>query len=161
MLLTELKSSKNGTYVGLRLTKESMTALAELIAKVPIPIPNPVSKAEMHITLIYSKKTVDFKARGNLKQPIEIRGKAFSIFHTQDGNDCLVLELDAPDIANRHNRIMDATGATYEHAVYNPHITLSYNVGKDFDIKKLGEINDLPKLYADQEYSEFIDDEWG
>lgn len=156
MLLTELKKKSNGTFVGLRLTKESMEALATLAAKAP----NPVSKGEMHVTVIYSTKAIDFKARGKLKQPIEIKGKHFSIFHTQDGNDCLVLELDAPDIINRHRHIMDTTGATYGHAVYKPHITLSYNVGKDFDLEKLGNIKDLPKLYAHQEYSEFIDDEW-
>lgn len=159
MLLSELTEDKaDGTYVGLRFSKESMEALSKIADK----LPNSTSKGEMHVTLIYSKKPISFSkddCKGKLDPPIEIKPKKFSIFETEGGQKVLVLELDCDEILKRHQFIMDKFGATYDYPEYKPHVSLSYDIG-DFDIKKLGDVKDIPNLYANKEYTDDINPNW-
>jgi hypothetical protein len=108
--------------------------------------------------LIYSKAPISFTARGKLETPISIKPKHYSIFETDEG-PCLVLELNSPALIKRHNEIM-ALGASYPHDVYNPHVTLSYNVGEKFDIASLPPVESLPNLVCHQEYSQRLDTNW-
>ena len=52
---------------------------------------------------------------------------------------CLILKIDCPELVARHKELMDEHEATYDYPVYQPHITLSYDIG-DLDI------NDLPDV---------------
>lgn len=156
MLLTELKAedAKNGTYVGLKMDPDSKEALKAFQKS----IPNPLSSSEFHTTLIYSRKPFTFESRGKLDEPIVAKPKKFSIFDTQTGARCLVIELESKEIEERHRYIMDKYKATYDYPEYKPHVTLSYDIG-DFDISKL-KIEDVPEVKFVSEYDQPIDLEW-
>lgn len=76
----------------------------------------------------------------------------------QDGRQCLVLELDAPAVVERHLELMSLyPELTYDFDQYLPHITLSYDIGT-FDASAL----ELPNFVCvlGDEYVEDLDLEW-
>jgi len=153
-IVTEKKQSpKKGTYVGVRLSKESIEKVLDVIEK--LNVPEPVEESEIHLTVIHSSKHLpDFKPRGKLDDPIEIKAKKLDIFSSGDEeNNVLVVIMDAPDLVNRHEEIMDEHKATYDFPEFIPHMTLSYDCG-DFDYKghNMGEL--LGSLEIDREYEE-------
>lgn len=131
------------------------------LMKITKGVPHRLSKGELHITLIYSKTPISFKARGKLDPPIEIRPKHYSIFTTVEGENCLVLEIESEAIVARHNEIMSDTGASYDHPDFKPHISLSYDVGEDFDLDSLPKLDDMDPFYANAEYASKLDVNWG
>lgn len=157
MKLMTISKKKTPLYVGMRLDGPSM----DEIMKVTKGVKNRTSRGEVHITIIYSKTPIAYSARGKLDPAIEVKAKAYSIFTTQDGESCLVLELDAPALHNLHNEIMEECGASYDFDVYKPHITMSYDVGEDFDLASLTKIEDIPSLYCHQEYASKLNINWG
>ena len=104
----------------------------------------------MHCTLLYSRKHCpDYKPLGKLNRPLHIQFGGFEIWPTQDKKHALIVRLDAPEMIARHNNLMKEHGATYDYDEYKPHITLSYDVGKDFDISTLKDIkDDVPEIKA-------------
>lgn len=156
MKLMELKK-KVPTFVGLRLDGPSM----DEVMKLNRGVRNRTSKGEVHITVIYSKTPISYTARGSIDPKIEFTGKHYSLFTTQEGETCLVLEIESDAINALHKSIMEETGASYDYETYKPHITLSYDVGEDFDVKNLPKIKDLPAFYAHQEYATKLETKWG
>lgn len=163
MLLAELAKAikektagEAGTFVGLRFDNESCSALVKFIEDNKIP--NAIPTNEIHVTLIYSKKSIakTFEAEGTLEEPIEVKGKAFDIFKSKDDNNCLVLKLDSKALTARHKYIREEHGATHGFDEYLPHTTLTYDAG-DFDISKLKIPKELKKLKLVTEYSEVLD----
>lgn len=154
-IVTEKKQSpKKGTYVGVRLSKESIEKVLAVIKK--LNVPEPVKVSEMHLTVIFSRKHLpDFKPRGKLDEPIIIKPKKLDIFPSGGDEDInvLVIVMDAPDLVNRHEEVMDEHKATYDFPEYIPHMTLSYDCG-DFDYKShdIGKL--LGSLEIDKEYEE-------
>lgn len=156
-IVTEKKQSpKKGTYVGVRLSKESIEKVLGIIKK--LDVPEPVKESEMHLTVIFSRKHLpDFKPRGKLDEPIKIKAKKLDIFPSGDGDsNVLVIIMDAPDLINRHEEIMDEHKATYDFPEFIPHMTLSYNCG-DFDYKKHNMGDLLGSLEIDREYEEELE----
>jgi len=151
------QSPKKGTYVGVRLSKESEDKVFDAIDK--LDVPDPVKRSEMHMTVIYSRKHLpDFEPRGKLDEPIKIKAKKLDIFPSGDGgSNVLVVVMDAPDLVNRHEEVMDEHKATYDYPEYIPHMTLSYDCG-DFDAKghDMGAI--LGELDVVNEYEEELTD---
>lgn len=156
MLLKEIAQVKQPTFAALRLSGPSRAE----IMKLSKGIEHRTQESAIHVTLIYSKKPIVLKGRGDLKPPMTAKAKQYSLFTTEGGNYCLVLELDAPDIVARHKAIMEETGASYDHPEYHPHITLSYDVGKDFDLNSLPPVTEVPVLYLVQEYAQKINPKW-
>jgi 2'-5' RNA ligase len=153
MLLKELR--KAGTYVGVKLSTESMDALEKLLDG----IPNPISRSKMHVTIIYSKKPTTFTkadCNGKLDPSWKLVPDEFHVFHTEEGWRALVLKVMSPELEARHKEIMDNYGASYDHDKYTPHVTLSYNIG-DFDIAKMGKVGDMEELEAVEEYEQPLD----
>jgi len=153
-------SITHGTYAGYRFNPEHVKALENWIEENNIPNRN----KEIHSTLLYSKKPCpNYKALGKLDQPFEVKLSKLENWkdtNTSDSEGVLVYLLDAPQMVDRHNQLMKEHEATYDYE-YKPHITISYNVGKDFDISKLSDIsNDNKKIQVVEEYSETLDDEW-
>lgn len=144
------------TFVGLKFSKESNNVIYELSRG----LPNRINEKSIHVTLIYSREPIKYTSK-NPKKPITATPKCYSIFSGTNDTKCLVIELDSPEIISLHNSIMDSTGASYDFPEYKPHVTLSYNVGNDFDLDTLPAISDIPELYLDVEYTQDIDFSWG
>lgn len=148
-----------GTFVGLRMSDKTMDNIEKLIKK--LKVPNPIDRKDMHTTLIYSRKELpEFKEEGKLKEVKLATPKNFDIFKSrQDGTNCLVVKLDAPDIVKRHKEIRKEHGATHDFDEYLPHITLSYDCG-DFDFSKVDVKELLPEIEFSEEYQEPLQLDW-
>ena len=145
-----------GTFAGVRFSKANEKTIMKYIKDNDIP--NPVKPDEIHATLLYSKKHLpDYKARGNIDPPIQIKSKGFHTFPQQEKRSngdtihCLVLLLNSPELEKRHKFLMNKHNASYDFDEYIPHLTLSYDMG-NIDIDKLPKITD--KLEIVNEYQE-------
>jgi 2'-5' RNA ligase len=149
MRLNELYSVKKPMFVGVRFDGPSM----DEIMKLSKGVDNRTSKGELHITVAYSRAPISITALGSLEPPVAVKAKQYSIFKARSGENCLVVEVDSPDLVARHNEIRKDYGASYDFPEYKPHFTLSYDCGIGFDIRSLPPIEDIPVLYCHQEYA--------
>jgi hypothetical protein len=145
-----MEDKKVPTYIAMLFDEESLEKLRTVSSVLDKPTP----ASEFHITVIYSKKPTSAKGRGKLDKPVPVKLTKYSVFHTQTGKDCLVIEIESPEITARHEEIMKDYGASYDFDKYAPHITLSY----DFtgDIKELPKLETLGDLYCVEEKFEPI-----
>lgn len=161
MKLSEITNKNKGTYIAYHLSNSSMHTLEKWMKDKEIP--NALHKDKLHVTIVYSRKYLpDFKARGNLSPTPLAKPKEFVIWKNSDDSgeknaNCLIMLLNFPEAEKRHKQIRDEHGATFDYDKYQPHITLSYNIG-DMDIKDL----EVPKLNLtfDEEYMEDLDLDW-
>ena len=150
MNFKEYLNEEKGTYAGVRFDKKSQDYLMSLIADWKIP--NPITKDELHSTLLYSPKYLpNYKAAGNINE--KATPNSFEIFKTERAN-VLVLLLDSDFLVSRHNELMKKHKAEYPHPTYIPHITLSYDV-KDFKPKRFKPNKDIMIV---EEYQEDLDE---
>lgn len=157
MKLMEIKS-KPGTYIGVRLTKESVKLIRKFIKDNQIP--NGVQGDNIHITLVYSRKHLpNAKKMINtaFNEPPQVTpSNAFHLWG--DDGDTLVVEVKCPYLIDRHEYFR-TQGATHDYDDYTPHITLSYNAA-DF-AKKLETLKwDLGPLFIETEYTTPLDLDW-
>lgn len=158
MKLSEIKNSK-GTYVGYKVVVKTQKELAEYMDQNEIP--NPLDPKKIHTTLIYSRKYLpDFEPRGPIS--VSAKPKEFVVWKGNDGSgekkaNCLILLLSCPEAEKRHKQIMDEYGATFDYDKFQPHITLSYDIG-DMNIKDL-KLPDITIEYS-EEYEEDLDLDW-
>lgn len=128
MKLNEIASNTKGTYVGVKLDKESRKKIKDLCKD--IGVSNPTSSDKMHSTVIYSRKYATGLEADSTGYPITAKPKCLHIFIAQDGKRALVMKLDCPELVARHDYIMSEYGTTYDFPEYIPHITLSYDCGE-------------------------------
>lgn len=156
MKLDEIKQEEesNGTYAGYRFDKDDLKKV-EKWAK-DNKIPGAISPDDYHCTLIYSRKPCpDYKSLGKLETPIVVQFGDKEIWDTNDGKT-LVIKLHSDEMVERHKAIRKEHGATFDYDEYTPHLTISYDVGKDFNLDEL----EGPKgeLKAVEEYGEELHD---
>ena len=148
----------NGTYMAVQLTNESANALEEFIKNNNIP--NPLQKENLHVTIIYSRNALPELEASDSLYIGEAMGLTVWPTYAKRGKDsanALILLLDTADLIARHRSIMSSfKEATYDFDEYNPHITLSYNLG-DFDINSL-DIGSIPILSFQNEIIKEIDE---
>lgn len=174
MLLNEIKNNykspvtrdteygvDDGRYIGMHFTPETQKHLKDIVDNESLPKPTPPEK--LHSTIAYSKDNPisDYTVDGKLEEPIECEIDSFDIFPSQDGTNCLVVKLKAPDLINKHN-ITRKLGASYDYDEYIPHVTLSYDAG-DISSERLEDLNKKyrgTKIYADEEYDEPLKNNW-
>lgn len=147
---THLEEKKSGTYIGVRYDESSVRKLLNLTSK----IPNGVLKDKLHSTIIYSRVKIDIPLLDNMDWSA-IPGK-IEYWDTQDGKRAVILNVKCTDMIDRHKYIMETTKATYDYDEYKPHITLSYDVPKDYEMGPSG-INELKII---SEYKEDLDLDW-
>lgn len=161
-LVEEKQKTPDGTYAGVRFTKKTVDAIIEFCDEHDIP--NPIKPNKFHTTLLYSRKYLpDYKPKGKYDSPLVGKPGSFDIWRSKptDGSDpayCLVLKYSCPELTKRHEELMKEHGATFDYDEYRPHITLSYDVGKEFDLKDLPEF-DGP-IEIELEYSEDLNLNW-
>jgi len=140
-----------GTYVAVKYNWDTRKALQALQER--ISVPNPVEPSEFHTTVVYSRKSIAWDPE--LKLEVEAKPKGFQCWDTHDKKKCLVLLIDCPFLHERWQEAMDK-GATYDFDDYRPHISLSYDIGEDFDAKSI-EVPDFPMVIT-HEYVKKIND---
>lgn len=101
-------------------------------------IQNPVPYDELHCTVIYSTKFVDFNIQNyvpgdNFSVPFE----DFHVFDTQDETKALVLKLGGNTFQKIHDKIMKENDLVYDYDEYIPHMTISYDW--EGDVESLSE----------------------
>lgn len=162
MKLHELARLKKGTYAGVRFCKNTQQSLMDYMHEAGIP--NMLDKSKLHTTLLYSRvHCPDYQP--NEKVNYVGTPKGFEVWDTEssDGggkSKCLVLKYECPELEKRHKDLRKEHGATHDFPTYNPHITMSYDIGnmkpESFpDITKF-----LDKINIVSEYSEDLDLDW-
>lgn len=165
-MLNEIVRDKPGTYAGLRFSNKSINKFNKLIDR--FDIPNKVGDDIFHSTLLFSRKHLPkFKALGKLKNKMIGIPNTCEIWNTSGDKpkQALVLKFGCKEQIHRHKELMDLHKGTYDFPNYIPHVTLSYNVGEDFDLDELNKYikdnRDKLELEIDSEYQEELDLNWG
>ena len=154
-----VESKAKGTYAAVHFSEDTKDAIVEYIKENDIP--NATPTAELHTTLLYSRKYCpDYTPQGK----IDFIGKpgAFDVWEGQPDKDghkpnCLVMEFECAKLNARHKELMDEHDATFDYPEYKTHITFSYDIG-DMDIKDLPKFTD--KIEIVKEYGEDLDLNW-
>lgn len=134
MILSEIQS--RGTYIAVNPVGSTRALLQEWM--LDNPVPNPVFAHELHVTVLASRVAIRPALSTN---EFHADASQFKIFENDIGVRMLVIALDAPEITQRH-QYFRRLGATHNHALFTPHLTISYDVG-DFDFSNL----DLPHFH--------------
>lgn len=123
MKLTQLHES-TGTYVAVKPTQQSQTAIVAYMSASNIP--NPIAARDLHVTVTYSR--VELPSLKATPATYEAIADGLEIWDTKTGR-CLVIVLDSQSLQQRHSDIRKNHGATHDFDSYKPHIALSYDVG--------------------------------
>lgn len=125
-------------YVYRQLRAPSVAPLVRFIRDKGIP--NPTPAAELHVTVIHSKKPVDwFALSDGWAYNAELKvaeGGARRIVRLDGG--AIVLRFASDDLKWSHERKISA-GASHDYPEYLPHITLGHDPEGDFDLGTLEE----------------------
>lgn len=151
---------KDGTYIGAHFSKETTDKLKALAKE--LKIDNVVPREKMHVTIVYSRKPfTNFQIKGKMKEAWKGKPEKLEIFPTQSGSRALVLRFDCPELTERHWYFRNEHGATYDYDEYKVHATLSYDVGKEWQIPKDLDIGKfVDSIEIDEEYYEPLNLDW-
>lgn len=150
------ESEHKGTYVGVRFNRASAKALTKQCRD--LGIPNVINSEKLHSTLIYSRNQLtEFSPHGKMNHTVQ--GAVIPhVFETQSGKRAMVLKLTDPWFESRHKEIMtNHPEATYDYPDYQPHITVSYDIG-DYVIPSTFVIG--TPLILTEEYEEDLNLDW-
>lgn len=141
---------KSGLYVAAFFSDKTNQHLAQYIADNNIP--NPVTSQSFHTTIVYSRVPVDdFEANHSADVTISSQNVFLEAWDVANNKQCLVLRFPSNYLELRFAEAM-AAGATYDFDEYKAHVSLSYDLPVDFDIRALPVIN-FP-IHIIGEYSE-------
>ena len=143
---------KEGTYVGLNLSKESIKKLKAFQKSLNIKEEFP-----FHITLVYSRKKIKMDIKKHVNKTI--RATRFHIFDNSEsgGGRALVIKFDCPYCESRFNYATTALGATWDYPEYESHLTLCYKWEGDAPDDNL--LSDF-RINIESEYSEPLNLDW-
>lgn len=166
-LLEKNEETDKGTYAGLRFSQDDEDVIMGIVKEMDVP--NPIQREEIHLTLLYSRKTLpNYKPAEMTDMWAYPRG--YHIFNGKDGKNILVILLESEDANYRHQKLMAQHEATYDFPEYRPHITLSYDIedfmrlrNKKSVLANIKEKYDklLPKeFHLNEEYTASLETEW-
>ena len=154
--------SSKGTYAGVKYSPSSVELIEQFMETNHIP--NAIVPSKIHTTLLYSRKFLPkYQPQGKLNPPLTATFEKFVVWKTTPPDpkqvpwNCLVMMLDCPELVQLHNMYMKEHHATYDYDQFNPHITLSYNIG-DLDVKHLPQFKGTLSIV--EEYSEILNLDW-
>lgn len=163
MKMQELQEEKKpGTFLGVHVSKDSKSDIMDFIKDNDIP--NPTPKTKLHCTVIYSTNHVDIEPQGKIDPPWEAEVVGFEKWrsppntHKNKMTWCCIMKVKCKEIVARHESIMDTTDATYGFSKFKTHLTLSYDIPGDFNIKNLKWTAD--PIMIDNEYIEELNTNW-
>lgn len=159
MKLNEFKErAPRGTYFGVHPTKETIAAMREFMGDNKIP--NPIDHDKMHCTIVFSRAFCGERALGDLDPHWKGEFDKYDLFDPsseEDDNKCLVMAFVCPEMLDRHKHLK-SKGATHDFPTLSPHMTLSYDVGPEYDHLVLPDY-DGP-IHFHHEYSEPLNLKW-
>ncbi len=137
-----------GTYIAVsvdRLSAKKIRHFAE-----DHDIDSPVPEEEMHCTILSTKDFLKgFEAEGVLIEPYMINGFELEVWDMKNGNNALVAKFKSEELTARYNAILkEFSNATPLHDEFIPHISISYDAGKETDY-------DLERMTFD--FNEYVD----
>lgn len=136
MKLTDFKlRAPRGTYYGAKLTKDTCESILDFVSDNKVP--NPLEEKLLHVTVIYSRVWCGARALGDLDPHWDGHFETFNVWPTSPKEDeeptsCLTLGFVCPEMHERHLNLR-TEGASHDFADFKPHITLSYDVGDEYD----------------------------
>jgi hypothetical protein len=86
-----------------------------------------VPDAALHVTIAYSPTPVDWNGVGTAEPRLEVRGGTRWVDLLGFRGHDLVLSFESPELVARWRQICDA-GASWNWPVYQPHVTLAYDL---------------------------------
>ena len=130
---------QTGVYVSCTYREQSLKDLAEWLKAHNDLIPMPVEMDKVHTTIVYSRK--DFPCclgeEISLPSPVPFCPSGFSLLgKPEDEFSHLVMLLDAEHLVYVHEFLIEQ-GAEHDYDEYIPHVTIAYNVAKDFDYSQI------------------------
>lgn len=151
-----------GVFVAVKFSDDTVQRILNYCEKNEIP--NVVQKEDLHCTLIQSKTDVpDFTPQNKLDEigipfGVELWDKKTreADLINESQNIVLVLRFECDYLENRFNELIDM-GASRKFKTFKPHITLSRDVGNDFDILQLSSVKELGDIEITSEYSEKLE----
>lgn len=153
------KKTPTGTYAGYKFDEDDVKKLLDWSSENNIP--NRID--DIHCTLLYSKRHCpNYKAPGKLDNPFTVVLSDPKVWtETTEPAGVLVIELDSPQMVDRQKKLIKEHNAKFDYDKYTPHITLSYNVEEDYDVKKLSPLpKEIRKMQVVEEYGEDLDENW-
>jgi 2'-5' RNA ligase len=128
-----------GTYAALRPDGATISAIRQYVEKLAdlglsLGV-EPVAEIDWHCTLLYSRVVhASYVPDKNLTHLAHF--KEWKVFESKESKKkCLVMAVESKSILARHEYLMRTLGATYDFPDYIPHVTLSYNLGPDYQAK--------------------------
>lgn len=143
-------------YVYRSANAKTRKALAAYCASIGLPM---VPASDLHATVLYSKKPVDWFALGESWQPeVSIsKGGPRKLERLGDGG-AIVLRFDNSDMRYRHESMIER-GASHDYPEFLLHMTLSYDAPEGFDLEAVepyvGELEFGPEMFERIEVKEF------
>ena len=126
---------KTGVYASCSYDDHSLQKLADWMNDHNDLIPMLVPLDKIHTTVVYSRADFPCPIGESIhladSQPFYPSGFAL-LGKPEDKMACLVMLLDADALVNVHNLCLNE-GAKHDYEDYIPHVTLSYQVPKNFD----------------------------
>ena len=134
MKLNEISTEEPGVYSAVRFSKKTADALIKYAKE--IGVPNPLTKKELHTTIIYSPKPLpNFKPLGKISPPMIGTPKELELWDNRSNTSkVLVMPFDCPQLYQYFYKVSLQHGAPTDFLQYNSHITLSYDA-KGFKLK--------------------------
>jgi len=153
----EKTESKGGTFIAIRPSTESVKRITKFMKTNKIPSKN----KDLHCTLVYSGvhlptfHDIDDKKIVPGAPATIAKFEMWNSHNTEDSKNVLVAILKCDWANNRNKEIMSTTEATTDYPNYKAHMTISYDVPDDFDVKSLEWVDG--DIVFDIEYVEPLD----
>lgn len=134
------KTFANGIYISCKYDNSTLENLEKWINQNRVKIPNPINITDTHTTVVYSRKNFispHVEKINNSILDLSFFPKSFKILgKPEDQFKALALVLHAPYLEALHNDLL-SKGAVHDFDDYIPHVTLSYGIKDNFNLKSL------------------------
>ena len=146
-----------GTYAAVKFDQATKKAIHRYCAIADIP--NMIHPDKLHSTLLFSDVDLPkYRPAEQYLLPLVAYPIGMAVWNTTNDageiDKCLVVLLDCPPLVARHQALMLEHEATYSFPTYQPHVTLSYNVG-ELNIESLPFFDGyVPHIVITGEYKE-------
>lgn len=122
---------EEGTFVGLRLSPQTVTNLQKWMRENDIN--QPVPPEEMHVTLVLSRDKKFDWFEHTYDKPLKIQPDSFSLELFGEDKNVLVLKFECDELRRKHMAAREEFGIEWNFDDYCPHVTLSHDVEKQCD----------------------------